>query len=155
MPTSLAEIRSLEVTRGALPSKLIYDHPPAVPGGLVITGHQGLLRAQWATVPGVDGYDIAIMTTPNVAAPDVNIERIMGGKNREHTYSTGNVAITRYFAVRAFAGDGYSDWSKVVSGLSVVFGAPESAPPLPPSTPPSGYEPPPTGKTFGGAGSLK
>ena len=150
MPPSMKAIRAMEATRYPVPTRLIYDQPPPMPTSLLANGQQGLIRAQWATVPGVDGYDVAVMTTANLAAPDIDIARIMGPKTREYVYQTGNVALTRFFAVRSFVGDSYSNWSPIVSGLSVVFGTPESAPVVPPSNPPSGDEGVPTGKNFGG-----
>lgn len=145
MPTSMDDIRFLELTRYPTPTKLVTDIPPPIPSGVVVTGQQGLLRVQWTPQVNVDGYDIAVMTTQNLAAPDINIERKVGSKCREFVYPTGNVALTRYFAVRSFLSDVYSGWSPIVTGLSVVFGAPESAPPSPPVNPPSGDEPPPSG----------
>lgn len=146
MTVTLKDIRLIEQTRYPTPTKLVTDQPPSpVPTAPVVTGQQGLLRVQWITVPGSDGYDVAIMTSPNLAAPDVNIVRVMGDKNREFVYPTGNVAITRYFAVRSFIGGFFSDWTIPVSGTSVVFGSAESAPPSPPVNPPSGSEPPPSG----------
>ena len=154
MTISLKEIRSLEATRWPTPTKLVIENPPIIPTGLTVTGQQGLIRTQWAPVFGVDGYDVAIMTTQNLATPDVTIERKIGDKCREHVYSTGNVAITRYFAVRSFIAGFYSDWSAPVSGTSAVFGAVESAPPAPPSNPPSSSEPPPSGSGLRGKISL-
>lgn len=139
----------MEGTRYATPSKLIYEQPAPIPTGTVVTGQQGLLRVQWTPNPGVDGYDVAIMTSPNLAGPDINIVRVMGPKSREFAYASGNSAITRYFAVRSFVGGSYSAWSPIVSGTSVVFGAPEAAPPMPPVNPPSGDEPLPAGRNFG------
>ena len=146
MTISLAEIRRSEIIRSATPTRLVTDNPPPViPTAPTVTGQQGLLRVQWVTVLGVEGYDVAIMASPNLAAPDINIVRVVGEKNREYTYVTGNVAITRYFAVRSYIGGYFSAWSQMVSGTSTVFGTPESAPPVSPVTPPSADEPPPSG----------
>lgn len=142
----LSDIRLIEQTRYPTPTKLIVDQPPTpVPTAPVVTGQQGLLRVQWIAVSGVDGYDIAIMTTPNLAAPDINIARNVGEKNREYGYPCGNVALTRYFAVRSYLAGFFSPWTTPVSGTSLVYGAAESAPPSPPSSPPSGNEQPPSG----------
>jgi len=145
MTIRLSDIRLLEQTRYPAPTKLASDKPPIIPTAPQVTGAQGLIRIQWATVDGVEGYDIAIMTTPNLANPDVNIQRVMGEKSREFVYSTGNVAITRYFSVRTFLSGYFSDWCPPVSGTSVVFGTTESDPPSPPVNPPSGGERPPSG----------
>ena len=151
MPMSMKEIRQIELTRYPTPTKLLYSQPPPIPTGVVANGQQGLIRVQWAPLTsGVYGYDVAVMTTANLDAPDVDIARIMGPKTREYAYPTGNVAITRYFAVRSFIGGSFSPWSPVVTGLSVVFGAPESPPAPPPSNPPSGGEPISKGGGFGG-----
>lgn len=139
------QIRALDLTRWPTPTKLSVDQPPATPSGSVATGQQGLIRIQWAAVTNVDGYDVAIMTTPNLANPDVNIARVPGAKNREYVYPMGNSATLRYFAVRSYLSDVYSDWAPIISATSVVFGAAESAPPAAPSSPPSGSEPPPSG----------
>ena len=150
MTVKLSEIRAVDQYRYPTPTKLVTDQPPAaIVSAPTVTGQQGLLRVQWIPILGVDGYDVAVMSAPNLDAPDINIVRILGEKNREFVYSTGNVAVTRYFAVRTYLGGFYSAWSVPVSGTSVVFGAAESAPPSPPSTPPSGNEPPPSGS--GGA----
>lgn len=147
MTVKMSEIRALDMTRYPTPTKLVTDNPPSpVPTAPVVTGQQGLLRIQWITVAGVDGYDIAIMTSPNLDAPDINIARVTGDKNREFVYQTGNVAITRYFAVRTFISGFFSTWTNPVSGTSVVFGAPESSPPSPPVSPPSGGEKIPGGR---------
>lgn len=146
MTVTLDNIRLIEQTRYPTPTKLVTDQPPPkVPTAPVVTGQQGLLRIQWITVAGVDGYDVAIMTNQNLAAPDINIARVTGDKQREWVYQTGNVAVTRYFAVRTFAGGFFSDWTVPVAGTSAVFGAPESAPPSAPSNPPSSDEPVPDG----------
>lgn len=153
MPPSMSEIRQLEQTRYPVPTRIIYDQPPSTPTGLTVTGQQGLIRVQWSPVNNVEGYDVAVSTNGNLAAPDINIARVPGSKNREYVYSTGNVAITRYFAVRSFVGEVYSAWSAPVTGLSVVFGAAESAPPTPPATSPSGDEPIPAGRSYTGTGA--
>lgn len=146
MTVKLSEIRLIDQNRFPTPTKLVTENPPTpVPTAPIVTGQQGLLRVQWITVAGSDGYDVAIMSTPNLDAPDINIVRVPGEKNREFVYPTGNVALTRYFAVRSFIGGFFSPWTVPVSGTSVVFGASESAPPVPPSNPPSGNEPPPSG----------
>jgi hypothetical protein len=145
MTVSLKDIRLIEQTRYPTPTKLITSQPPVTPSAVVATGQQGLIRIQWASISGVEGYEIAIMTTPNLAAPDIDIETKMGEKGREFVYSTGNVAVTRYFSVRSFSGGFVSQWSAPVSGTSAVFGAAESAPPSPPVNPPSSDEEPPAG----------
>lgn len=153
MPPSMDQIRQLDLTRWPTPTKLSVENPPQIPTGVVATGQQGIIRVQWAVTDNVDGYDVAIMTTQNLANPDVNIARVPGSKNREYVYPMGNSATTRYFAVRSFVSEVYSNWSSIVSATSVVFGAAESAPPAPPSNPPSSTEPIATGS--GGTGSYK
>jgi hypothetical protein len=145
MPPSMAQIRQSDLTRWPTPTKIVVENPPAIPTGVVATGQQGIIRVQWSPQVNVEGYDIAIMTAPNLANPDVNIARAHGAKNREYVYPMGNSATTRYFAVRAYLDDVYSDWSSIVNATSVVFAAVEAAPPTPPANPPSSYEPPPTG----------
>lgn len=145
MPPSMSQIRQSDLTRWGVPTKLVVEQPPVMPTGVVATGQQGIIRVQWAVLDNVDGYDVAIMTTPNLAAPDVNIARVMGTKNREYPYPMGNSATTRYFAVRAFIADIFSNWSPVVSATSVAYAAVEPAPPAPPVNPPPAAEPPPTG----------
>lgn len=145
MPVSIDTIRQSDLTRWPTPTKLSTDQPPPIPHGVVATGQQGIIRVQWATTDNVDGYDIAIMTTQNLANPDVNIARAPGAKNREYVYPMGNSATLRYFAVRSYISGVYSDWSSIVSATSVVFTTAESAPPAAPVNPPSGTEPPPTG----------
>src|SRR5215471_17164891 len=116
---TMADIRNAELVRYATPTKMPADFPPVTPATVQVTGQQGLIRVQWSPVPDMDGYDIAIMTTPNLAARDVNIDRKMGDKNREYLYATGNVAVTRYFAVRSFRNNYFSDWSLIFPGTSV------------------------------------
>src|SRR5712692_10771923 len=87
---TLKEIRALDLTRFPTPTKLITDMPPPVPSPPAVTGGRGIIRVQWTTLDSADGYDVAVMTSPNLAAPDVNIVRIPGGKAREYTYNTGN-----------------------------------------------------------------
>jgi len=147
---TMADIRTQELVRYVTPTKMPADFPPVTPSTVQVTGQQGLIRVQWSPVPEMDGYEIAIMATPNLAAPDVNIDRKMGDKNREYLYATGNVAITRYFAVRSFRSGYFSDWSPIQSATSVAFGAVEPAPPTPPANPPPSNEPPPSGGGFGG-----
>ena len=150
MTLSLKELRIIDQTRYPTPTKLVTDVPPSsIPTAPVVTGQQGLIRVQWISVSGVDGYDVAIMTSPNLDAPDINIQRVWGEKNRETTYSTGNVAVTRYFSVRSILSNFFSAWTSPVSGTSVVFGAAEAPPPSPPSNPPSGNEPSPAGQGGG------
>ena len=145
MPPSMDQIRQSDLTRWPTPTKIVVEQPPPIPTGVVATGQQGIIRVQWAIAGNVDGYDIAIMTSPNLANPDVNIARAHGPKNREYVYPMGNSATLRYFAVRSYLADVYSAWSPIVSATSVAFGAVEGAPPAPPVNPPSGDEPPPTG----------
>jgi len=151
MTVSLKDIRLIDQNRWPTPTKLNIENPPQpVPTAPVVTGQQGLLRVQWITVPNVEGYDIAIMTTPNLANPDINVSRVPGQSCREFVYPCGNVALTRYFAVRSFLGGFVSAWTSPVVGTSVVYGAPESAPPSPPANPPSGDEPLPSGSGIRG-----
>lgn len=148
----MKEIRLIEQTRYPTPTKLIVDNPPRLTAAPQLTGQQGFIRVQWIPVSNVDGYDVAIMTSANLDAPDVNIARVMGDKNREWHYPCGNVALTRYFAVRTFIANYFSDWSPVASATSVVYGAVEGAPPAPPASAPTGSESLPTGA--GGVGRV-
>jgi hypothetical protein len=147
---TLKEMRAQEQIRYATPTRMPVDFPPVVPVSIQVTGQQGLIRVQWAPLPNVDGYDVAIMTTPNLDAPDVNIDRKMGEKNREYLYATGNVAVTRYFALRSMRSGYFSDWSAPISGTSVAFGAVEAPPATPPAPPPAGGEPPTSGSGISG-----
>ena len=151
MTKTLADIRQTDNIRLALPTRFIVDEPPDKPDTMVVHGQQGLIRVQWSPVLGVDGYDVAVMTDQNLGAPDINIERQMGDKNREFSYQTGNASITRYFSVRAFKSGYFSDWLSPVAGTSAVFGAPESPPPTSPAVPPSSAEVPPSGSNLAGS----
>ena len=143
-------IRMMDQTRWPTPTKLFISQKPTAPTGLTVTGFQGGIRVQWAPTLGVDGYEIAVMTNQNLAAPDVTIMGMWGDKNREWMYLTGNVAVTRYFAIRSVTANVESDWSSIASATSVVYGATESAPPTSPSTSPSGGSTPTYGGTGGG-----
>ena len=150
MTVTLKEMRELDQIRYATPTRMPADFPPQIPVSIQVTGQQGLIRVQWAASANVDGYDVAIMTTPNLDAPDVNIDRKMGDKNREYVYPTGNVAITRYFALRALRSGYFSKWSAPIAGTSVAFGAVEAPPATPPSQPPTGSDPPTSGSGISG-----
>lgn len=150
MPRSMKEIRVLNRTRSVTPVRLTYNLPSFAPKAVTANAQQGLIRVQWAPVVNVQGYDIAVMNSPNLDRPDVNIQRVMGYKNREFVYQTGNKDVKRYFAVRSFTGDSFSPWSKIVNATSLVFGAVESPPTTAPTAaPPRSNELPPTGAYIG------
>lgn len=107
--------------------------PPPV-SGLVVTGKQGLFHLTWNRMKNVDGYVV-------VQASDAAMTQLVGRYNIPdanqslHQIPVGNVAVTNYFQVYAYTGPKYSDPSPTVTGVSLVYGSAEAAPPAPPIAP--------------------
>ncbi len=113
---------------------------PTTPSNIVVTGLKFGFRIQWSKVGGATGYQIAVMTGNNLAAPNL-LPSILGENSMEDTYFVGDVAITRNFAVRAFsestAGFQFSEFTEIKSGTSKIDGgAADGTPPDPPAPPP-------------------
>ena len=113
---------------------------PAKPDNIVVAGLKLGFRIQWSKVNGATGYQIAVMTGNNLAAPNLFLTEI-GEDSMERTYFVGDVAITRSFSVRAFtegtSGFQYSEFTEIKSGTSKVDGgASDGTPPDPPAPPP-------------------
>lgn len=113
---------------------------PATPSNIVVAGLKFGFRIQWAKVSGATGYQIAVMTGNNLAAPNL-LPSTLGENSMEDTYFVGDVALTRNFAVRAFnestSGFQFSEFTSIQSGTSKVDGgAADGTPPDPPAPPP-------------------
>jgi hypothetical protein len=125
-----------------------------VPENLTATGKEGYFRLQWSPSPeAADGYQIAISATQDIETPSIGLITLVGIKAQFADYLVGNIALTRYFAIRSFQGFPpryYSDFSGVVSATSRLMTDAGSAEPPAPSSPPSTSEPPPSGSGGGG-----
>lgn len=114
--------------------------PPTKPDNIVVTGLKFGFRIQWSKVSGATGYQVAIMSGKNLAAPNL-LPSVLGEDSMEDTYFVGDVALTRNFSVRAFsestAGFLFSEFTEIKSGTSKVDGgASDGTPPDPPAPPP-------------------
>ena len=114
---------------------------PAKPDNIVVTGLKFGFRIQWSKVDGATGYQIAIMSGKNLAAPNL-LPSVLGEDSMETIYFVGDVALTRNFAVQAFiqstAGFLYSGFTEIKSGTSKIDGgASDGTPADPPAPPPS------------------
>ena len=127
------------------------------PENLKATGKEGYFRLQWSPASeAVDGYQVAISITQDIETPTVGLVTLVGIKTQFTDYLVGNVAVTRYFAIRSFQGFPpryFSDFSSAVSATSRLMTDAGSAEPASPSSPPSSGEPPPGG-SGGGIGGV-
>ncbi len=119
---------------------------PAKPDNIVVTGLKFGFVIQWSKVSGTTGYQIAVMSGNNLAAPNLLLTEI-GEDSMERPYFVGDVALTRNFAVRAFsestAGFQFSEFTEIKSGTSKVDGgAADGTPADPPAPPPDPEESP-------------
>lgn len=117
--------------------------PPA-PRSLTIDGRQGAFHPRWEKVAGVTGYILTISTNSDGTGVTHRIP-IHDPEAQTYPVPWGNVASTRYFIIYSVRGGVVSNPSNIATGLSVSFGAGETAPTAPslPSSPPSE-----TGPTF-------
>jgi len=99
-----------------------------------VEGRQGLFHLTWNRVDDATGYIVEVFTD---SAGTVRVGRwdIPGGQTVQWQYPVGNVAITRYFKVRAFSGATLSNPSSLVTATSLVYTTAESAPADPPTAP--------------------
>jgi len=137
---SIEELQQLRSQDKLSQSSGLTFAPPAKPDNIVVTGLKFGFRIQWSKVDGATGYQIAIMSGKNLAAPNL-LPSVLGEDNMETTYFVGDVALTRNFAVQAFiqstAGFLYSGFTEIKSGTSKVDGgASDSTPSDPPTFPP-------------------
>ena len=112
---------------------------PATPLNVTALGLKLAMRIQWSKVDNATGYNIAVMDDNNLNAPILILVE-PGSQSMEKIYYTGDVAITRQFAVQAFTdyagGRIVSEYSELKSATSKVDGgASDSAPTSPPSNP--------------------
>lgn len=112
---------------------------------LAVEGRQGLFHITWNRVDDCDGY-VLEMFTDSAATKRVGRWTLVGGQTVQWQIAVGNVAITRYFRLTPYRGAILGSPSAVVGGLSVSYGAGESAPTSPPTDP----APPVEGGEFGG-----
>jgi hypothetical protein len=112
---------------------------PTTPSNIVVTGLKFGFVIQWSKVSGVTGYQIAVMSGNNLAAPNLLLSE-MGEDSMERPYFVGDVALTRSFAVRAFiqstTGFLFSKFTEIKSGTSKVDGGVSDGTPADPPAPP-------------------
>lgn len=141
---SIDELQQLRGRTKFSQSGGLTSGPPGKPDNIVVTGLKFGFRIQWSKVDGVSGYQIAIMTGNNLAAPNLLLTET-GEDSMERTYFVGDVALTRSFAVRAFiettAGRQFSEFTEIKSGTSKVDGGASDGTPADPPAPPPDPEP--------------
>ncbi len=123
MPPKLS-IPIEELQRLSGPGKLASEQAlikerPATPDNFVLTANQGGIRVQWSVVPGVEGYRVAVLDDQDLSAP-LFTKTLNGDGTIEWFYDTGNVAITRFFAVQSFQADSFSEFTALKSATSAL-----------------------------------
>lgn len=91
--------------------------PPATPDNISATSRTFGVLVQWSRVEGCDGYTVLVSDDQDFESPIDQI-KVVGESALSYTYPTGNVAVTRYFAVTAYSGDMTSEKTAVVSAAS-------------------------------------
>lgn len=152
MTVTLESIRTLDQTRWPNPTKLTIGMPLAVPTSIQVTGNTGFFVIQWATVPGAEGYRIAVMSDTNLANPNIGMFIAYGQKTARYDYMVGNIVLTRNFAVQAFRLEEFSAFSSIASATSLLMTAAGSTEPTNPASSPGSGQPPGGGGTGGGGG---
>lgn len=157
MAITLAQLQDIaKRAKQVDPSQRPKDMPLTVPLNPKATGKEGFIRVQWSPVDQSDGYQVAISTTANIQSPSIGTMTVMGGLTPFFDYNVGNIALTRYFAVRAFQGFPprfYSDFCSVVSATSIVLASAGSAEPASSNTTQSSDTTIPAGAGSSGGGS--
>ena len=96
---------------------------PVKPDNFVLTANQGGIRVQWSIVPGVEGYRVAVLDDQDLSAP-LFTKTLDGDGTIEWFYDTGNVAVTRFFAVQSFQAQTFSDFTTLKSATSLAAAVP-------------------------------
>lgn len=91
--------------------------PPQTPDNVSVTARSLGLLVQWSRVEGVDGYNVIVSGTEDMANP-INQVRVPGESSLEYFLNTGHVSVSRYIAVQSYRGNAFSDYSSVVSATS-------------------------------------
>jgi hypothetical protein len=123
MPRSIKDLRADAAFQYYPPVYPAQAMPPQTPKNVTATGKEGYILIQWNPNPDNDGYEIAVSSDRDMAAPDQGYYTVSGGSSSRFSYPTGNVVLTRFFAVRAFQGGGASALSGVVSAASALTDA--------------------------------
>ena len=118
MPIPLNDIRSADLMLNHPPVEAAKFDPPATPPSVSVEGKQGGFIIYWSVVQGVDGYRIAVMSSPNLKTPDRGTFTVNSSTTTRFLYPVAN--ITRYFAVQSFRGGSVSVWSSMVSATSTA-----------------------------------
>ena len=127
MPPKLS-IPIEELQRLSGPGKLsseqaLIKERPATPDNFVLTANQGGIRVQWSVVPGVEGYRVAVLDDQDLSAP-LFTKTLDGDGTIEWFYDTGNVAVTRFFAVQSFQAETFSEFTSLKSATSTATSIP-------------------------------
>jgi len=104
--------------------------PPEAPVNVTATTRTFGILVQWSRVEGCDGYLVMVSSDQDFSSP-LDQKRVIGDSNVSYSYDTGNVAVARYFAVKSYSGDVFSERSSVVTATStnVETGASQTSAP--------------------------
>lgn len=139
---TLAELQRLQQEQERVELSLIPERP-LTPANFTASGRKFGFICQWAKADGVDGYQLAVMTVQNLAAPQLLVD-CPGKDTMNWEYFVGDVALTRYFSVQSYKNSVtgerlYSEWFYPIrSAVSKVDGGvADAAPTAPPAPAPS------------------
>lgn len=100
---------------------------PLPPVNLTATVRNLGILIQWSDVAGVEGYNLIISSSQDMANPDMQI-KLLGETTREYFHNVGNIAVTRYIAIQSFKGTRFSQLSSVVSAASGIATSSSTSP---------------------------
>jgi len=73
MTMTLAELRTLDAAKYPTPTKPIFENPIPSVSSFQVTGKEGFFIVQWASMAGMTGYRIAVMTDKELDTPNIGI----------------------------------------------------------------------------------
>lgn len=91
--------------------------PPETPDNISATARTFGILVQWSRIEGCEGYIVFVNDDEDFESPIEQV-RIVGDSNLSYFYPSGNVSVTRFFAVSAYSGEIISEKSTVVSATS-------------------------------------
>ena len=107
---------------------------PIAPQNITAIGKQGAIWLTWQRNAKCDGY-IVIISNESTVTKLIGRHTLPDSESCTFHLPVGNVAVQYFFQVFCYRGNQVSPPSPTVNATSVVYGAGEAAPPLPPQDP--------------------
>lgn len=113
--------------------KVNASTPPTVKE-FTAEGKQGAFVLAWKKLHNIDGYTVLVASDSGMLKVTNRFD-IPGQEVCTHSFSVGNVSMTRYFQIYSYIGSKHSQGSVVQSATTSTYGASEAAPSAPPFDP--------------------